>query len=93
MNDRIKRMEWFNTEQIKQLRGRRFARTTLAAIGLAAVVILLSAVWYQGNATGLRSEAPHLTEIVLGGPAGLGYSLEATLHGTGFLPTSNTVVI
>ncbi|MDQ6703966.1 MAG: hypothetical protein M3Z96_13240 [Pseudomonadota bacterium] len=85
-------MRWFNTEQIKQLRARRFTGTTLASIGLAAAVFLLSAMWYQGNAKESRSEAPHLTEIVLvHGRAGPAYPLQATLHGTGFMPAGNVV--
>jgi hypothetical protein len=89
-------MKGFNTERIKQLRERRFARTTLAAIGLAAAAsILLLAVWDQGNAKAVPTEAPHLTMIVTNTQVGTVYPylMRTSIHGTGFKPTNNTVVI
>jgi hypothetical protein len=81
----------FNAQQTKQLRQISSARAMLSAIALAAVVSLPSAVWGQGNAKRLLSEAPHLIEMVPGRSSVYEAYTQVTIRGTGFMPTGNIV--
>jgi len=66
--------------------------TAAILVAMATAMMAQSSTADQSGTPSGASKPPELTEIIpSSGPSGQAYPLQATIHGTGFMPTGNII--